>query len=348
MARIRRVAPLRRRHVPRAHPDREQPHPSRPALRHRRLLHGPAATRLVPRPASRPHGVGPVERPPPPPAAGPGKSPPHSLLGSLTGIEIIDISAYWPTGDPIALTDAANAWQSAQTALTETQGRLAAHARTVTTHSDAPDIDAFGGFWKKIYTPGSPTTLLEGLPQLCGGLARACREYATAVQQAQIQTSSAAGNPAAALASTAALRASLAAAATKLLQTVTVITAGALADHLTTAVTIGTANAPDLRILQADLDDSVIREWDDSSGDPDSENLEKNEKKIAKKMGYTIKEIKDAIHAVKGGTSWRGIGDNTNPDVVVDTETGYVYPQTATGIGESSIGNVYDHLRPKE
>ncbi|MBD2897725.1 hypothetical protein amrb99_66890 [Actinomadura sp. RB99] len=173
---------------------------------------------------------------PPPSAAGPGKSPPKSLLESLPGIRFdpFDISEYWPTGDPFALKAAANAWQNAHTGLSGARGPLAAEVKKVTGHSDAPDIAAFGDYWRRL--DGSPPSLREALPQLCAGIARA------------------APNPVAALVEMAAIRAAMAAAAGRLLQAVSVIATGALAEHLVTSVTTGAANAPNLRILEAETE----------------------------------------------------------------------------------------------
>jgi hypothetical protein len=297
---------------------------------------------------------GPLNLPAPPSAAGPGKNPGHSLLGSLTGIEVIDISKDWPTADPFVLLSAAMAWQNAHDALIEIRGRIAAEVHTVTGQGDAPDLEAFGGFWNKLYKPGAENTLYEGLPQLCASISKACGDYGTAVNNAQLQVNDAAANPIAALLEVAALRATLAQAAGRLLQTVSVIAGGALADQLITAINISVVNAPNVRIMQAATEgedfDAVLREWQDPSSEaPSQENLESKQSKIARKLagGYTEKEIDDAIHAVKGGDGWRGLGDNTNPDVAVDVKTGEVFPKTKDGIGESSIGNILDHLPPR-
>lgn len=65
-------------------------------------------------------------------------------------------------------------------------------------------------------------------------------------------------------------------------------------------------------------------------------------------MGYTPRQVNDAIHAVKGQGGWRGLGGNKNPDVVVDTSTGEVYPKLPDGApSDDSIGNVFDYL-PEE
>jgi hypothetical protein len=62
-------------------------------------------------------------------------------------------------------------------------------------------------------------------------------------------------------------------------------------------------------------------------------------------LGYTTKQIQDAIHRVKNQSGWRGNGGNRNPDVFVDDVTGEVYPQLPDGTpGGDSIGNIYDYL----
>jgi RHS repeat-associated protein len=76
--------------------------------------------------------------------------------------------------------------------------------------------------------------------------------------------------------------------------------------------------------------------------EPDPKNLTKNVRKIAQKLGKSVRDVNDAIHDVKRGMP-RG-GPVKNPDVLVDTETGEVYPQTPSGHGDS-IGNINDHLQ---
>ncbi|MER6808698.1 hypothetical protein ABT299_05415 [Spirillospora sp. NPDC000708] len=198
----------------------------------------------------------PLHLPGPPSAAGPGKPQPHSLLGSLTGIEI-DISGYWPTGDPNGLTEASFAWKTAQNTLTDIRGQLSAEVKGVLGHGDAPDIDAFGNYWKKIDAGGEPATVLEGLPRLCGGISDACAQYSTALREAQLQVNDAAASPIGALLEIAALRATLASIAGKLVQVVGGIAVGALAEHLVTSVAIGAKNAPNLRILEAEVEREV-------------------------------------------------------------------------------------------
>ena len=50
----------------------------------------------------------------------------------------------------------------------------------------------------------------------------------------------------------------------------------------------------------------------------------------------------NAIEKVKRDASWRS-GWTRNPDVMVDPETGEVYPELPDGTpAEDSIGNIYD------
>ncbi len=296
------------------------------------------------------HISGPPNHAAPPSAVGPGKKPPHSPLGSLTGVELIDISKYWPTAEGFELLTAARAWTNAHDALIETRGRISAEVRTVTGQGGAPDLEAFGGLWNKLYKPGAANTLYEGLPRLCAGLAKACADYGHAVNDAQLQVNDVAANPVAALAEVVALRAMLAEAARNLLQSVTAITAGSLADHLITSLSVAVVNIPTVRILQATVDgedfDQVLREWRDlSSGTPKPSDLTSDVDKMADDFGHTPEEVEWAIEDVKGADKWRGVGDNRNPDVVVDTNSGEVYPKMKNGkVGEDSIGNIFDHL----
>jgi hypothetical protein len=64
---------------------------------------------------------------------------------------------------------------------------------------------------------------------------------------------------------------------------------------------------------------------------------------IAKHFGYSTKQIKDAIHAVK--RTMPRDGAQRNPDVIVDLDTGEVYIKMPDGSpSPDSIGNILDHL----
>lgn len=65
---------------------------------------------------------------------------------------------------------------------------------------------------------------------------------------------------------------------------------------------------------------------------------------IANKLGRSVDEVKKAIEQVKQGTGWRSGTNNRNPDVIVDTDTGEVYPKTSDGGMGDSIGNINDYL----
>jgi len=66
---------------------------------------------------------------------------------------------------------------------------------------------------------------------------------------------------------------------------------------------------------------------------------------IADRLGYSTKEIKDAIHSVKRDGLPRG-GAQRNPDVVVDMDTGEVYVKMPDGTSSyDSIGNIFDYLQ---
>ncbi|MDL4820787.1 WXG100-like domain-containing protein [Actinomadura opuntiae] len=266
---------------------------------------------------------GPLNVAPPPPAAGPGKSPPKSLLESLTGISFdpFDISEFWPTADPFALEVAARAWQTAHNTLSGAQGPLAAEVEKVAGHSDAPDIAAFGDYWKRL--DGRPASLLEALPQLCAGMARACDKYAGAVQAAQVQLNDAAPNPVAALVETATIRAAMAAAAGRLLQSVSVIATGALAEHLVTSVTTGAANAPNLRILEAET------EHPNGVYEPSGKHKPTNTR--ARRGGENSKEPEDGQSALDDSVQ---VKDTSPRRVGYDEESGeiVVLDQTSDGV----------------
>ena len=71
-----------------------------------------------------------------------------------------------------------------------------------------------------------------------------------------------------------------------------------------------------------------------------NENLTDKIGEISKDTGLTPKQVKDRIHGAKEnlpkGTNVR------NPDVVVDTGTGEIYPKTPDGSYGDSIGNIFD------
>ena len=71
--------------------------------------------------------------------------------------------------------------------------------------------------------------------------------------------------------------------------------------------------------------------------------LTKNINKIAKKLGKSQAEVRDAIHQVKRALD-RG-GPVRNPNVKVDISTGEVYPiiKGSKDVGDS-IGNIFDYL----
>ncbi|WP_051061795.1 polymorphic toxin-type HINT domain-containing protein [Nocardiopsis chromatogenes] len=74
-------------------------------------------------------------------------------------------------------------------------------------------------------------------------------------------------------------------------------------------------------------------------------NFAKRPGQIAQALDYSTKQIKQAIEKVKQGGSWRGDGARRNPDIVVDVDTGEVYPQLPDGSpAEDSIGNIFEHL----
>ncbi|WP_157429834.1 hypothetical protein [Actinomadura oligospora] len=297
-----------------------------------------------------PKVAGPLNVGPPPSAGDPSKSPPKSPIDSIFGTDLFGIAQYMPTADEVALLRVASYWNSAADYLQRTRGDLHVTVLKVVHHSDAPDVDAFGYFWKKVNNDGNSGTIFVGLPQLCLALSKACQQYAVGVRDAKMQINDATANPVALVAEAAAVRAMLAKVAGQLLNSVSGITAGVLSDQIITIVSTGAANAPSVRILQAELDDSVLREWvDHSANPPNRDELTQDINELARKYNRTPQEIADAIHAVKGKKGWRGYGKNKNPDMWIDPETGEVYPETPDGgVGEDSIGNFVDRLPKQE
>lgn len=265
-------------------------------------------------------------------ATGSGKEAPHSLLGTVTGIELINISDYWPTADSAALGTAAAAWRSAQDTLVEIRAQLVAEVNTVTTQGDAPDLDAFGGYWGRLYSGNAATTLFAGLPQLCSGISRACTEYAEAALQAQLNVSSAAGNPIAVIAEAAALRAAMAAAAGRLLQIVGAISVGALAGHVVTSVITGATNAPNLRILEAETEGEKKYEPGGKHGSTQRQTS----------RGPNSAEPQNGQEALENSVP---LGENTTRRVGVDKENGEIVVLDETHPGK---GVYHGHVRSWE
>ena len=92
-------------------------------------------------------------------------------------------------------------------------------------------------------------------------------------------------------------------------------------------------------------EDSSPPETTDSDGDglPDNvdrDNLSDRIGDISDKTGMSPRDVKDKIHDAKRNLPKSG--PTRNPDVVVDTSTGEVYPQRPGGGYGDSIGNIYD------
>ena len=70
------------------------------------------------------------------------------------------------------------------------------------------------------------------------------------------------------------------------------------------------------------LSKTTVFLWDD---------LERNERKIAKELNRSVEEINDAIHAVKRAAPELQAGQRKNLEVMVDIKTGEVCPQIRKG-----------------
>ena len=79
-----------------------------------------------------------------------------------------------------------------------------------------------------------------------------------------------------------------------------------------------------------------------SSGTGGDANLSARPGQIADRFDASVRQVKDAIHAVK--QNMPRSGPVRNPDVMVDLETGEVYPQIEGGGVGDSIGNILDYL----
>ncbi|MEW2505680.1 RHS repeat-associated core domain-containing protein [Amycolatopsis sp. NPDC047767] len=71
------------------------------------------------------------------------------------------------------------------------------------------------------------------------------------------------------------------------------------------------------------------------------------EARIAKSLDRSVREVKDAIHAVKRQGKLGGA--RSNPDIMVDVNTGEVHTKLPCGCpSEDSIGNIHDYLPDPE
>lgn len=73
--------------------------------------------------------------------------------------------------------------------------------------------------------------------------------------------------------------------------------------------------------------------------EPNERDLTDSKQKMARELGYSVQQIRRAIHAVKRKASVDG-----NADVKVDIRTGEVYPLRPNGKIGDSVGNILDHL----
>lgn len=75
--------------------------------------------------------------------------------------------------------------------------------------------------------------------------------------------------------------------------------------------------------------------------EPNPRDLTTSKKKIADRYGYSVRQIRNAIHEVKRKAKLRG------RDVLIDVRTGEVYPRTPSGRPGDSVGNIFDFLPEK-
>jgi hypothetical protein len=117
------------------------------------------------------------------------------------------------------------------------------------------------------------------------------------------------------------------------------ITGAGLAGEGVRALVNGAAGPDHVQIWEA-------RAKPSSSGD--GRNLG-DASKAASKLGRSRKDVLDAIHDVKYDNAWRGNGRNTNPDVLVDLNTGEAYPKLPNGQpADDPIGNIFEYLPPTD
>jgi hypothetical protein len=73
-------------------------------------------------------------------------------------------------------------------------------------------------------------------------------------------------------------------------------------------------------------------------------NYGKRYPQIADALGYSVREVRDALHLVKKNAPMGG-GPRNNPDVLVDLDSGDVFIEIAKNKpGDDAIGNIFEHL----
>lgn len=84
--------------------------------------------------------------------------------------------------------------------------------------------------------------------------------------------------------------------------------------------------------------------WDNRGDASDDCEFLDEPSQIAKRTGYSTRQIKDAIHAVKNKGLPRS-GPTRNPDVAVDPRTGEVRVKLSDGsLSGDPIGNILEYL----
>ncbi|MWA02745.1 PASTA domain-containing protein [Actinomadura sp. LD22] len=250
---------------------------------------------------------------------------PPSVLGSAGSSLPQQLAELWPTGDPSKLRTAAAAWNAAHDRLTASTGKLGTAIYSVTEGNNTRDARAIDDVWSKLYASCNDATVLQALPDLCTNIANACTKYADAVEHAHNKAkwelvgagvvgvvvigaglfftpeTGGASDAGAAAADTALAMSILGPIATALLGTVTLIAAGALAEHVIQAAENSADKAPnvqpndaDTQGLESSLEGAVKGDHDDIGAarvpDLNGKSLDEAEQELAD-QGFTLKNV---------------------------------------------------------
>jgi hypothetical protein len=200
-----------------------------------------------------------------PSVIGPGDFGP---LGGIGGHFNALVTKYWPQAHIGKLSAAAAAWRAAAGEVQKVASWLDWTIGTLSDTNDGPDFAAIDGYWRKIYRPGDPHTILTGLYRICTTLADACDRFATITDKARTKVIEKAILAEAEIALTItvvgkALKVALAGIARVTLVAVDAIATRFLAEETIAAVDAAADAAPAIEAVEADFEQTAAKAIDE-------------------------------------------------------------------------------------
>jgi hypothetical protein len=89
------------------------------------------------------------------------------------------LEKFWPNAHTDKVRAAATAWHNAAGSVSTVTGNAQSALASLEVNDDT--IQAVGGFWTQVYTPGDNGTVLAGAYQICRSVGDACDKYADAI-----------------------------------------------------------------------------------------------------------------------------------------------------------------------